>query len=46
MKIAAYKCLSCSFEYKGRPGPTQCPVCNGLQIKWLNYEQLFGKLGT
>ena len=43
--IAEYKCLKCSFEYKDKPGPTTCPVCGHLYVKWTNYEEVKGKLG-
>lgn len=35
-----YKCLKCGYEWEQLPAPTQCPKCNHLYVKWLNYEQL------
>ncbi len=37
---AKYKCLKCGYQYKSPPGPTQCPKCNHLYIKWLNFEDM------
>jgi len=37
---AEYKCLKCGYQYKGFPGPTQCPKYNHLYIKWLNFEDM------
>ena len=34
-----YKCLKCGYEWSGKPGPTQCLLCNHLYVKWVNYEQ-------
>lgn len=42
MVIGKYKCLSCGHEYEHPVRPTECPICNHLYIKWLNYEELFG----
>ena len=38
--IAIYKCLKCGVEWGSKPGPTQCPKCQHLYVKWLNYEKL------
>ena len=36
---ARYRCLKCNYKYEGEPGPTQCPECKHLYIKWVNYEE-------
>jgi len=38
--FAIYKCLNCGHEWTGLPGPTQCPLCLHLYVKWLNYDEL------
>ena len=38
--IAKYKCFKCGFVYYSLPGPTECPKCHNLYIKWLNYHEL------
>ncbi len=39
--IAEYKCLNCGHEWKETlKGPTECPLCGHLYIRWLNYEKL------
>ncbi len=38
--IAEYVCIRCEHYYRSEPGPTQCPECGHLYVKWLNYEQL------
>lgn len=43
--IAKYKCLKCNHEFNDKPGLVECPKCGYLYIKWLNYEELFGKNG-
>lgn len=35
---AEYKCLKCDYEYIDEPGPTICPKCFHLYVKWVNYE--------
>ncbi len=36
-----YICLECNYEFERElPGPTQCPRCGHLYVKWLNYEQM------
>ena len=37
---AKYKCLNCGFEWGCKPGPTQCPFCHNLYVKWVNYDEL------
>lgn len=37
---ANFKCLRCDFFWESEPGPTQCPVCGHLYVKWLNYEEM------
>jgi rubrerythrin len=41
--LAEYECLKCGFLYESFPGPTQCPRCNHLYIKWHNYIKDFLK---
>jgi predicted Zn-ribbon and HTH transcriptional regulator len=36
---AIFKCLGCGYEYKAEPGPTECPKCKHIWIKWVNYEE-------
>jgi len=43
--IAKFKCLKCGYLYEDKPGPTQCPKCRHLWVKWLNYEEMRTKLG-
>jgi hypothetical protein len=38
MPQAEYKCLKCNHQWLDEPGPTQCPICGHLYVKWLNYE--------
>ena len=38
--IAKFKCLKCKHEYTGPTGPTECPKCGHLYVKWLNYNKL------
>lgn len=38
--IAKYRCLKCGFEWSEPAGPTQCPKCGHLYVRWLNYERL------
>ena len=37
-KLASYECLRCGCKYETNPGPTTCPMCGNLYIKWINYE--------
>lgn len=37
-RTAAYRCLSCGKEWGGWIGPTECPHCGHLYVKWLDYE--------
>ena len=39
-KVSKFKCLKCGHDWKDMTGPTQCPVCGHLYVKWVNYEQL------
>ena len=33
-----YRCLRCALEWSElKKGPTQCPRCGHLYVKWLNY---------
>lgn len=38
--LAKFKCLKCLLWWKSKPGPTQCPVCGHLYVKWENYEEM------
>jgi len=40
IKYAAFKCLNCNYHWLNLPGPTQCPMCNYLYVKWINYEEM------
>jgi len=37
--IAKYQCLDCDYEFKTVPQPVQCPRCECLYLKWLNYSE-------
>jgi len=37
--IAYFQCLSCGYKWDSKPGPTQCPKCGHLYVKWLNYKE-------
>lgn len=37
---AVFKCLKCGCRWKGEPGPTQCPMCKYLYVKWINYKKM------
>jgi len=40
MHVAAeYTCCLCLYMYKGPPGPTTCPHCASVYVKWVNYEE-------
>ncbi len=36
---AEFKCLKCTLNWSSKPGPTQCPKCGHLYVKWVNYEE-------
>jgi len=36
---AHFRCLRCDYEYWTIPGPTECPECGNLWVKWVNYEE-------
>lgn len=38
--FAVYKCLRCGKEWEQIAAPTQCPHCDFMYVKWVNYEQL------
>lgn len=40
---AEYRCFRCDHEWTGNAGPVECPKCGHHYVKWLNYEQMFGK---
>lgn len=37
---AKHRCCGCEYEWESGPGPTQCPRCGHLYVKWLNYEEM------
>lgn len=37
---AQFQCLRCNYRWETKPGPTQCPICGYLYVKWINYEEL------
>jgi rRNA maturation endonuclease Nob1 len=37
---AKHRCLRCFHYWESQPGPTQCPICGHLYVKWLNYEEM------
>jgi rubrerythrin len=41
---ALYKCVKCGYEYESHPGPTQCPRCQNLYVKWVNYDEWRNKV--
>jgi rubrerythrin len=38
--IAKFRCLKCGHKWEDKTGPTQCPKCWHLYVKWENYEEL------
>jgi len=38
--LGKYKCLKCNYEWEEKHGPNQCPKCNNLYVKWLNFEEM------
>lgn len=38
--LAKFLCLKCSYIWESNPCPTQCPKCNHLYVKWVNYEKM------
>lgn len=38
--LAKFKCLKCDCHWEYYPGPTQCPRCAHLYVKWINYEEM------
>ncbi len=34
-----FKCLKCGHRWWDKPGPTQCPRCKHIWVKWVNYDQ-------
>jgi len=37
---AKHRCLKCFYYWESQPGPTQCPICGHLYVKWENYEEM------
>lgn len=46
MRLAEFLCLKCHFTYKAKPGPTSCPNCGHLYIKWLNHKEIEKDMAT
>lgn len=42
--LAKFRCLKCGYEWEDIQGPTQCPKCNHLWVKWVNYKYMKKKL--
>lgn len=40
MKVI-FNCVKCNHTYESEPGPTKCPECNNIWIRWINYEEWF-----
>lgn len=40
MTIAEYHCPVCGYRFEGLSGPTTCPACSGLYVRWTNYDDL------
>lgn len=38
--IADYACLQCCPAWSEPAGPTECPSCGWLYVRWTNYEAL------
>jgi rubrerythrin len=38
--LAKLRCLKCNYNWESQPGPTQCPDCDHLYVKWENYEEM------
>lgn len=38
--VAKFRCLKCGHKWNDKTGPTQCPKCRYLYVKWENYEEL------
>lgn len=37
---ARFCCLSCGVIYVHKSGPSNCPVCGHLYVKWLNVSEI------
>jgi len=37
---AEFQCLSCKHQWEDKPGPIECPKCNHIYVKWLNYKKM------
>lgn len=44
--LAKYRCLKCGFLWEGNPGPTQCPKCQHLYVKWKNIDKMRKEWGN
>lgn len=38
IKDAHYRCLKCGHEWRQPPGMVDCPKCQHLYVKWVNYN--------
>ena len=38
MMRASYTCLGCGHKFHSEAGPTNCPKCEYVYVKWENYE--------
>ena len=38
--LAKHLCLKCGYKWEEVHRPTQCPKCDHLYVKWLNYEEM------
>lgn len=40
------QCLACGQRWKAITGPTQCPSCGHLYVKWLDFEEKWEQRGV
>lgn len=41
--IAEYECLRCRHHWSEMAGPTVCPSCGHVYVRWLNFYKLSGQ---
>ena len=41
--VEAYQCCRCDVQFSEEAKPTKCPSCGHLYVKWLTYNENFGK---